>query len=111
MHFLDYWLVLRSAGNLCSVPISWFLDFIQNLGFLVSVKKFRLEVAQNLGLNINTALWKIFPVEHLVTKVIDTGFPQNLPQLTTPKALLRTIKLHNFVAEYVQLVRLHLIQF
>jgi hypothetical protein len=39
-----------------------------------------------LGVNINTALQRICPAEYLVTKMIVTGSPQNLPQLTTPKA-------------------------
>jgi hypothetical protein len=70
MHFLDDWLFLGQNKDSLQTSISWFLDFIQNLGFLVSVKKSRLELAQNfeyLGVNVNPALQRICPAEHIVT--------------------------------------------
>jgi hypothetical protein len=109
--YLDDWLFLDQSKDALESAQPWILDFIQDLGFLVNVKKSRLEVSQvfeHLGLSFNTALQTIRPADHLVTKVVAAVSAIHSQQLLTPRALSRTIGLINFVGEFVELGRLNL---
>jgi hypothetical protein len=113
MHvYLDDWLFLDQSRTALESSRSWILDFIRDLGFMINVKKSRLEVSQHfehLGLFFDTALQTVRPADHLVAKVIrQVSALGPSTQLTTPRVLSRTIGLLNSVAGFVELGRLNL---
>jgi uncharacterized integral membrane protein len=83
MHvYLDNWLFLDQSRTALESFHSWILDFIRSLGFMINVKKSRLEVYQHfehLGLGFDMALQTVFSVDHLIPTKKRSANPASPP--------------------------------